>query len=406
MMPSRTIVIVGAGIGGLTTALALVRHGFRVVLLEQTATVEEVGAGIQLTPNATRALIALGLGERLRQTAVVPSAIRIARARNGREIVRIPLGAAAELRYGAPYWIVHRADLQSALFAAANDNPDIEIVAGAKVADCAVHANGVSVAAMRGGGGFDAHGIALIGADGLWSTLRTRLGDARAPNPAQRIAWRALVPAAQVAPALREAIVHLWLGAGGHVVAYPVRAASMVNIVAIHADTWSESGWNAEGGRDVLLARFPASAWCAQALELLAAPRRWRKWALADRPPGAPWGRGPVTLVGDAAHPMLPFLAQGAAMAIEDAVVLADCMGRMPADPANAMRHYERSRRVRVARAQLSARANGRIYHLAGAAALMRDTALRAIGGKRLLHRYDWVYRFNGEAPGENGTPR
>ena len=196
MARSRTIVIAGAGIGGLTAALALTRAGFRAVVLEQAARLEETGAGIQLSPNATRVLFDLGLGARLRPLAVAPEAIRVVNGASGRDIVRVPLGLTAAQRYGAPYWVIHRADLQAVLAITIAESPDVTLRLGTRVENFAVHQHGITVEVRGTQGLRDEQCIALIGADGLWSTLRTRLGERRAPHFAHRTAWRAVVPAA------------------------------------------------------------------------------------------------------------------------------------------------------------------------------------------------------------------
>jgi len=386
---SRTIVIAGAGIGGLTAALTLARAGFRVVILEQAARLEEVGAGIQLSPNATHVLRELGLLDRLRPRAVAPEAIRIIKARTGGDIVRVPLGAEAEHRYGAPYWVIHRADLQGVLANAIEQSADVTLRLGARVEDFAVHQHGVTVQVRTAQGLRDEQGIALVGADGLWSTLRVRLGDRRPPRFAQRTAWRAIVPAERVSDELREPVTGLWLGRDAHLVHYPVVAGTMLNIVAIVRDDWQDEGWAAPGKSADLLPRFEHFAPAARAL--LALPDSWQKWALFDRAPQRIRAQGPVTLLGDAAHPMLPFLAQGGAMAIEDAAVLANCL-RQDEDPVRAFRDYEHERARRVARVQREARRNSWRYHLSGPLGLARNTALAALGPKRLLQRYDWLY--------------
>ena len=390
MARSRTIIVAGAGIGGLTAALALIRAGFRVVVIEQAEQLEETGAGIQLSPNATGILFKLGAGEHLRRHAVAPEAISVRRAASAREIVRIPLGPAAELRYGAPYWVIHRADLQAGLIEALETTSDFVLRLGSRVEDYAVHAHGITVQARARFASSDEHGIALIGADGLWSTLRARLGDRTRPQFRNGTAWRALVPADRVPPHAREAATVLWLGPNAHLVHYPVKAGAMINLVAIVRDDRPVKGWSAAGRRADLLGRF--SGWHKDARALIAAAQTWQRWSLYDRPLPHPWGVGPVTLLGDAAHPMLPFLAQGGAMAIEDAAVLADCLARHSADPPVGLRLYEGLRRHRATRAQRHARRNGRVYHLKGPAAFARDLALKIMGGNRLLRRYDWLY--------------
>ncbi len=388
---SRTVIVSGAGIGGLTAALALAAKGFRVVVVEQAARLEETGAGIQLSPNATRILVALGLGDRLAPVVVAPEAVRV-RSYRGRELVRVPLGAAAERRYGSPYWVVHRGDLQAALLGAVRANSDIALRLGARAEDFAVHAKGVTVQTRTAAGAQDEHGIALIGADGLWSPLRMRLGDARPPRFAHRTAWRAVLPARPLIPEFREKVVSLWLGPDAHLVLYPVNAGEAVNVVAIVHDEWHEPGWSAPGRPEELLVHY--EQWPRVVRNLLALPDRWLKWALYDRPRLRRWSHGPVTLLGDAAHPMLPFLAQGAAMAIEDAYVLAERLGQSPDRPKGAFRRYERQRRRRTARVQRSARFNSRVYHLAGLAAWLRNRVLRGRGGQGLLRRYDWLYAW------------
>lgn len=231
-----------------------------------------------------------------------------------------------------------------------------------------------------------------IGADGLWSTIRTQLGDKSKPEFRNRTAWRALLPAAAVSEEFRQPVTRLWLGRDAHLVHYPVRGGTLINIVAIVADRWKSPGWTAPGARDQLLRHFTRERWAKPARDLVATPDSWVKWALFDRDePGFP-DDGPVTLIGDAAHPMLPFLAQGAAMAIEDADILARCLASPGADPEPGLRRYEAIRRARVRRVQQEARANSRTYHMAGPAALARNLAMRLMGGERLRARYDWLY--------------
>ena len=388
---SRTIIIAGAGIGGLSAALALAARDFRVVVIDKAERLEETGAGIQLSPNASAVLLGLGLGDRLHETAIALDEIRIRSSRN-RRIVDLPLGRDAELHFGAPYLIIHRADLQAALLEAAQANPDIAIELGLTVDRWVSHPNGVTVQCLSGDTAIDRHGIALIGADGLWSTLRARLGDESAPRFAGRTAWRATLPAKEVDPEYRERAVHLWLGGKAHLVAYPVRARRAINLVAIAADTAPSSGWSTSAPRAEVLARFPRWVWHADIRDILALPRDWLKWPLFDRPPLTHWGRGLMTLLGDAAHPMLPFLAQGAGMAIEDAAVLAECLAAARGDIEAGLRRYEGLRRPRTAKVQRTARLNDRLYHFRWPVSLARNLALKAVGGERLLARYDWIY--------------
>jgi salicylate hydroxylase len=390
--PSRTILIAGAGIGGLTAALAIARRGLRVRVLDQAPRLDEIGAGIQLSPNASRILIALGLGAALRPHVVAPTELRVMDAHSARVLARSPLGDEAEHRYGAPYWVIHRGDLQGVLRAAVESDPNIELCLGTRVEDFAIHGNGVTVAGLSAGGPVEERGFALVGADGLWSGLRRRIGDRSEPRFARRTAWRALVPTEALLSDFSAPIINLWLGRDAHLVYYPLRGGTVINIVAVVRDEEPERSWQAPGLRADLLERFRSGLWPPPARAILAAPRHWQRWGLFDRPPLRHWTQGPITLLGDAAHPMLPFLAQGAAMAIEDAEVLSRQLAQHPDNPAAAMRLYERQRRPRTNRVQRAARANSRIYHLRGAGAVLRALALAAMGGRRLLTRYDWLY--------------
>ena len=380
----------------MTAALALARRGFRSVVLDQAEWLEETGAGIQLSPNATRILIGLGLGDRLRETAVAPSAVRVLDGETAREIARLPL-ADCEERYGAPYWAMHRGDLQAALIAACRENPDISLELGARVETFASHPNGVTVKAMRGPSAVDAQGAALIGADGIWSTVRNGIEEPTQPKFAKRVAWRALVPAEMAAPAMRAPEITLWLGRKGHIAHYPVQSGRTINVVAIAADTWTDTGWSTESTPTELMARFPSGVWSRHVRDLLGIPERWLKWALAERAASKRWGRDQITLLGDAVHPMLPFLAQGAAMAIEDAHVLANRLSENPENLPQAMRVYEADRRPRTAKIQRAARSNGKIYQYSGPDAAARNLVMQMLGGTRIRNRYDWVYNWRVE---------
>jgi salicylate hydroxylase len=394
---SRTVVVAGAGIGGLTAAIALAQRGFRVAVIEQAERLEAVGAGIQLSPNASRVLIGLGLGERLAPHIVAPQALNVMNARTGKVLARAALGDNATKRYGAPYWVIHRGDLHTVLRETVEATPLVDLQLGVRAEDFTAGDDGVTVGGRKDGRPTETRGAALIGADGLWSALRGRLGHHDEPRFAQHTAWRALVAAEAVSPALRALSVNLWLGRHAHLVHYPVRGGSLVNVVAILRDRWREPGWSAPGDRDDLLARFPAGLWHGAPRDLIAAAPSWQKWALYDCRPLKQWGQGPATLLGDAAHPMLPYLAQGAAMAIEDAAVLARCLAQTPDDAPAALRNYEDKRRKRTARTQRAARRNGTVYHMGGAEAFLRSLALVAMRGTGLLRHYDWLYGWQPE---------
>jgi salicylate hydroxylase len=393
---SRTIFVAGAGIGGLTAALALAAQGFRVVILEKSERLEEAGAGLQLSPNASRVLIDLGLKPRLAARAVIPDAVSIMSARLGREIARLPLGEEASTRAGAPYWVLHRADLQAALQAHISDNPDIELRLGCQFEDLAPHARGLTVVQRSGTTRQQEVALALVGADGIWSTVRQHLFPQAQPQFSGLIAWRGTLEATQLPREHASRRVQLWMGPNAHLVAYPISGARQINVVAVVAGTWNRPGWSAPGDIAELRTIFASPQWPAAARMLIGAVDEWRKWALFTVPGGSEWTDGAVALLGDAAHAMLPFAAQGAGMAIEDAAVLAKCLGETQNEDgpaiAVAMRRYARLRRPRVSRVQRTARQSGRIYHLTGPAAYARDLTIRAMGPQRMLARQDWIY--------------
>ena len=396
MAASRTIVVAGAGIGGLTAALSLAAQGFRIVVLEKAERLEEAGAGLQLSPNASRVLIGLGLQPRLAARAVIPEAVSIMSARAGCEISRLPLGEAAAFRAGAPYWVVHRADLQGALAAAVDDHPDIELRLGCQFEDVTAHAKGLTVLQRSGDARHQERATALIGADGIWSTVRQHLFPEVKPQFSGLIAWRGTLDATQLPREYTSRRVQLWMGPNAHLVAYPISGARLINVVAVVPGTWNRPGWSAPGEAAEIKNAFATYRWPAPARMMLGAVDDWRKWALFTVPEGGDWSDGAVALLGDAVHAMLPFAAQGAGMAIEDAAVLAkvlsDGAGDSAAGMAAALKRYGRLRRARVGRVQRAARRNGTIYHLNGPAALARDWFIRAIGPQRLLARQDWIY--------------
>jgi salicylate hydroxylase len=393
---SRTIFVAGAGIGGLTASLALAGKGFRVVVLEKAERLEEAGAGLQLSPNASRVLVELGLQPRLAARAVIPDAISIMSARSGGEVARLPLGEAATFRAGAPYWVVHRADLQAALQAHVNENPDIELRLGCQFEDAVPHAKGLTIVQRSGMTRQQEPALALIGADGIWSTVRHHLFPQVQPQFSGLIAWRGTLDATQLPREYTSRRVQLWMGPNAHLVAYPISGARQINVVAVVPGTWNRPGWSAPGEPNEIKNAFASSRWPGPTRMLIGAVDDWRKWALFTVPDGGEWSAGAIALLGDAAHAMLPFAAQGAGMAIEDAAVLAKCLGEDVGETAAsvtaALKRYARLRRSRVARVQRAARRNGMIYHLSGAAAFARDLFIRSMGPQRMLAQQNWIY--------------
>ncbi len=393
-MASRTIIVAGAGIGGLTTSLALAKQGFRVIVLEKAERLEEAGAGLQLSPNAGRVLVDLGLRPRLSR-AVTPEAVCLMSARSGSEIARLALPSTAS-DSDAPYWVIHRADLQAALRDEVESRSNIDLRLGCQFEDVSPHAKGLTVVQRRGTSRQEELALALIGADGIWSAVRQHLAPDVQPRFSGLIAWRGTLETTQLPREYTSRRVQLWMGPNAHLVAYPISSARQINVVAVVPGQWNRPGWSEPGDGNEIKSAFVAAGWHAIPRMLITAVDGWRKWALFTVPGGGSWNEGSVALLGDAAHAMLPFAAQGAAMAIEDAAVLAKCLAERqaegPAAVPAALQRYARLRRPRVARVQRSARQAGRIYHLTGPLALARDLVIKAMGPKRMLSRQDWIY--------------
>jgi salicylate hydroxylase len=385
---SRSLIVAGAGIGGLSAAIALAKANYRVLVLERALSLGESGAGLQLSPNATHALRELGVLEAIRPHAIEPRALVVAKATSGRELLRADLSK-AEARYGAPWFVLARSDLHRALADAAADQVDVEIKTGAEFIDFADHARGVTVSVHIDNENREELGAALIGADGLRSNVRSRLHGKAAPRFHRLAAWRALIPTRNLPAMMAEPVVRLWFAHEGHVVQYPVAGGERINLVLILPE-------NREGadGEEKRLEQLPATcaSWTMPLQDLLAAAPSFRRFPLYDRPPLAAWGKGHATLLGDAAHPMLPFMAQGAAAAIEDAISLGRHL-RDAGDTAASLRAYESARGPRTSKLQAASIENGRAYHASGIKRFARDLLLPWLGG-RLLARNDWVYRY------------
>jgi 2-polyprenyl-6-methoxyphenol hydroxylase-like FAD-dependent oxidoreductase len=388
------VLIAGGGIGGLTLSLALARRGMSATVLERSAFADETGAGIQLGPNATRALRDSGLLDGVEARAFRPEALWIFDGCTGKRLAAMPLGREAEDRYGAPYLTLHRADLHTALLQACQDQASVELRPRFEVT--AVEEQAATVMA-RGADGHSADGSALIGADGLWSAVRTRLAPHAAPRFAGRTAWRAILPQAGLSRPFDAPVVGLWLGPGAHLVHYPVRGGQELNLVAVVDSGHAERGWGRHEDRAALLASF--TRWSNAPQSLLEMAAGWRAWSLYRLPPLRQWSIGRIALLGDAAHPVLPFLAQGAALAIEDAITLAGALAAFGGDPSLAFASYARLRWKRARTVQRMSARMGRIYHLGAVGRIARNAMLQSRHPESLLSAFDWLYGPEGLRP-------
>lgn len=402
MMSDAPILIAGGGIGGLAAALALARIGRRVEVLERAPAAFTAGAGIQLGPNAVKALRHLGVAEHLKADACTPRALAVFSGKGGSCLSRMPLGATIEARCGAPYWTVRRAHLHDALVEAAKRTVGITLTYGAEVVSVGdATASSVTVSCADGR---MREGAAVVGADGVWSRVRSAVTRARfVPQASGYCAFRTIIPSGE-AGNLPTDCVGAWLSAKSHVVHYPIDAGAALNIVVVAQDTWSGTDWNAPASA-VEVADATADLPSALRAMLAKAPA-WHKWSLPHPIELTAWHRDRVVLLGDAAHAMLPFFAQGGAMALEDAVALASCMERetspggdlsvdLSGDITAAFSAYQARRIERVRRVQQASVRNGRIFHLSGALAVARDATLRITPPAILLGRFDWLYRYD-----------
>lgn len=385
-----TALIAGAGIAGLAAALGFARAGWQAELFEKAAALGEVGAGLQLSPNACKVLDRLGVLPDIRARASTPAAAEMRDGLTGELIYRVALAADAEARWGAPYLHVHRADLLDVLAGAASQ-AGVRLELGRAAAGAVTRPDGV---ALHFADGMVRQGDVVIGADGIRSALRSMVGHAEAPRFSGQVAWRGLVPAAALPEGVLPPGVTVWTGAGRHLVTYRVREGRLINFVAvIERAEWAEEGWSVPGDPDELRAAF--AGWAAPARALLAAVTDCFLWGLFDRPEQVRWTRERVALIGDAAHPMLPFLAQGAAMAIEDGATLLRHLAS-PDDVPAALAAYEDERWPRVTRVLQRARANGRLFHQpAGVARSVMHGLMGAVtrGAPQLaVGQLDWLY--------------
>ena len=379
--------IVGGGIGGLATALALARRGIYSRILERRPQFSEDGAGIQIGPNGARILKDLGVADGLEARAATPEALSVRDGKSGRELAVLPLGSWIASRHGAPYYVAHRRDLQAALLGSVSADPMIEVTTGLAVESVTAGSERVT---LEGDDGDTLHAGVVVAADGLWSSLRRSVSKVSVPKPTGWSAVRAVLPMERVPAELARNLVTIWLSPGSHVVHYPVSAGRELAIVAIFKDEQTAIGWGA----------LCASAWVLERAKavpqplaaLLAIPESWRKWSLHRVSVFPEFASGRIALIGDAAHPVFPYLAQGAVLALEDAVTLAACLAVERDDPVHALARYATLRRARAARVARASYLNGQIYHLRGPLAWARNLVLTSVPGEQLMAGYDWLY--------------
>ena len=361
------LTIAGAGIAGLTTALSLHKRGVASTIIEKRPSLTDEGAGIQITPNAFHVLAGLGLGDAFKQRAHASQAVTLRVSTTHREIVQMPLGEPFAKRHDAPYLVVHRADLMAILHEACKD-AGIPIQFGETLDE--------------------ETDTPVIGADGVWSTTRQRIGNVEAKF-SNRIAFRAIIDAEGSEAFDKTHDVTVTFGSKAHFVYYPIKGGKQLNMVCIVQGGQIENRWSAPATSNDVLAHLPN--WSTTIKALIKRTDNWQRWPLFTVAPESPWTNETTALVGDAAHGMVPFVAQGGAMAIEDAAVLAHAIATHN-DISTAFKAYENARKTRVTKVWHEAMTNGKRYHMSGVAAIARNVGLKAIGGERMANRYNWIY--------------
>lgn len=387
MAQTSPLLISGGGIGGLAAALTLAQDGHAVSVLEQAASFSEIGAGIQLGPNIFRMFDYLGLTEAINRVAFFPTGLAMHDVRTGEKIVRVPLGDLARATYGFPYGVIFRADLHQVLLHACRAQPNVNLRTHTKVKSFDQSADGVTVTLTDGE---TVHGSALIGADGMWSQIREAIvGDGK-PRVSGHIAYRAVLKREDVPAHLWSDDVMLWGGEKTHLVHYPLRRGELFNLVAVFHSNRYDEGWDTFGDTAELTERFRDA--CPQVKELLGKIETWKMWVLCDREPVKNWTDRRVTLLGDAAHPMLQYLAQGAGQAIEDAVVLREALRFTRGDLPRAFQKYQQARYLRTGRVQLTARFYGDIYHASGVQRELRNQMFKSGNESAGFAGLKWMY--------------
>jgi 2-polyprenyl-6-methoxyphenol hydroxylase-like FAD-dependent oxidoreductase len=391
-MTERPILIAGGGIGGLSTALGLSARGYEVVVLERASRLGEIGAGIQLGPNAFHALDWLGVGEAAREKAVYVDMLRLMDAISGEEIVHIPLDVPFRARFGNPYAVIHRADLHGVLLAGCEASPRVSLRINAEVV--AYAQDGANVTAILASGE-RCEGSMLIGADGLWSAVRRQLLDDDPPRVSGHTTYRSVIPAERMPADLRWNAATLWAGPKCHIVHYPLSDWKYFNLVVTYHNDAAEPVAGQPVGHDEVRAGFTHIH--ERARRIIDLAEEWRLWVLCDRDPVPVWTEGRVGLLGDAAHPTLQYYAQGACMAMEDAVCLSHMLELHRDSPEAGLVAYQEQRVVRTARVQLGSRAIGDlVFHAEGVHARLRNEIMGGIGAAEYYDRLAWLYGGTG----------
>jgi 2-polyprenyl-6-methoxyphenol hydroxylase-like FAD-dependent oxidoreductase len=383
------VIVAGGGIGGLAAALALVRQGFTVKVLEQAPEIGEIGAGIQLGPNAFHAFDALGVGDKARGRAVYTDHMVMHDALDEYQVGKIPTGEAFIQRFGNPYAVIHRADVHLSLLEGAQETGRVEFLTSTRVERIEQGADSVTVFCANG----QSHtGQALIGADGGKSVVRAQYVN-DPPRVTGHVVYRAVVDKADFPENLRWNAASIWVGPNCHLVHYPLRGGEQYNVVVTFHSRNQEEWGVTDGSKEEVQSYFQGI--CPKARQLIDLPKTWKRWATADREPIATWVFGRATLLGDAAHPTTQYMAQGACMAIEDAVTLGEALRVQHNDWDAALALYQRSRVARTARIVLSGREMGRIYHAKGVERLVRNDLWKGRTPERFYDAMEWLYGWN-----------
>ena len=391
MQHSKTmpVLIAGGGIGGLAAALALTRRGFEVKVLEQAPEIGEIGAGIQLGPNAFHAFDALGVGDKARGRAVYTDFMVIHDAVDEYQVGKIPTGEAFIKRFGNPYAVIHRVDVHTSLLEGAQETGKVEFLTSTRVERIEQDAHGVTVFDQHG----NAHkGLALIGADGVKSVVRAHYVN----DPARvtgHVVYRAVVDKKDFPEDLQWNAASIWVGPNCHLVHYPLRGGEQYNVVVTFHSRQQEEWGVTDGSKEEVQSYFQGI--CPKARQLIDLPKSWKRWATADREPIGEWSFGRTTLLGDAAHPTTQYMAQGACMALEDAVTLGEALRLEGNDFEKAFDLYQRARVSRTARIVLSGREMGRLYHAKGVERLVRNDLWRGRSPERFYDAMEWLYGWN-----------